>query len=197
MSNVTYEANPAHLLFPLMLMFLAAVLLTYSSILAAALFVISIVASIWMLIAGLYQVRIAYNYSIVAIAEQVKSMDPERYRALGIAIPELRVYPSVEGPVLLMEDTEIRLDSFVQFMNDSDEYQFAPQRLYGDGTLMRRQWFMAVNWLVKRGHLIESSASGSHTYLWRSGRRTQVMREYLNKIPEPLPNLNDEEELRA
>lgn len=187
-----YIARPHHMLWPTAFLIGGCLLLDKSIWMGRAIIVVGILLAVWIFIAGLWDAKTRYNASIAAVAHEIKDMDPERYRALGIRIPELHIYASHEGPIEYLEDTEIRMDLARQFLRDSDEYQFAPERLYGEGTRMRRQWQLLKDWLIEQGYLINNSAAGNHTWLWRTGRRSVFMRHYLGEDPLAVADLNQE-----
>ena len=185
-----YIPKPAHLLFPVLLLIAGSLLIVDFFSISIGLWFLGTLAALWIFIAGLWKSRADYNYSIVAVAHEIKEMNPDQWQALGISFPELRIRWDGK-PINYIEDTDIRLENFQRFLDDSDDMQFAPERLYGDGTQMRRQWMMCRDYLIERNFLIENSASGNHSWLWRTGRRRQLINMYFQQ-PIILKDMNEE-----
>jgi hypothetical protein len=148
--------------------------------------------TLWILIAGLWETKRTYNDSLADVARAIAQLDPSRWSALGIKFPELRIRFQGE-PVTYFEDTDILHKCLVQFLEDSDDVSFAAERLYNDTDQIRdmlgltreqvrEQWRMAVEFLTVQKHLIENSASGNRTYLWRTGRRQMLMDKYVRSM---------------
>lgn len=188
-----FTPRPEHLLWPAFFIVAGSLLLHNIGLMAIGLFILGVLAVIWIVIAGLWIAKAAFNESVAAVAHEIKDMDPEQYRALGLQIPELHIYPARGEPVAYLEETEIRMDLVRMFIADSDEYQFAPERLYGEGTRKRRQWAMLRDWLIDNNYVIDNSNAGNHSWQWRSGRRALFMRNYLGQDPLSMLNLNEEE----
>jgi len=174
---MNYTAKPIHLLFSVLLYAAGSMLMIQFFWFSIGLWFLGTLAAIWIFIAGLWQSKSDYNLSLARVAEQIRMMNPEQWNALGIRYPELRI--KFHGkPIQYLEDSDIRLECFQKFLDDSDEYQFAPERLYGDGTQLRNQWRMSRDWLIGKGFIIDNSAAGNHTWLWRTGRRQQLISMY-------------------
>jgi hypothetical protein len=144
-------------------------------LLGVALYGLGGMAALWILYTGTLQARTNYNQSMVSVAEAISQLSPDQWQALGIAFPHLRVRWHGK-PIEYIDDTDIRLDAFERFMHDSNELEVAPQRLYGDGTLLRRQWHLWIAYLQANDYIIANSASGNHSHLWRGGRYLQLKR---------------------
>ena len=186
---MNYSPKPIHLIFAALFFIAGSWSIADSFWLAIGLWSLGSLAGIWIFLAGLWQVKSDYNYSLVEVARQIREMQPEQWQALGIRYPELRIRWRGK-PIAYLEDSDIRVEDLQRFVDDSDEYQFAPERLYGEGTRTRAQWKLCRDWLIDQHFLIDNSAGGNHSWLWRSGRRGQLISMYL--IPElKLKNLND------
>lgn len=185
-----YIPKPWHFLFPVLLFAAGSLLLIDMFWMSIGLWLLGTLAATWIFIAGLWKSRADYNYSIVAVAHEIKEMNPEQWQALGIRFPELRIRYHGK-PISYIEDTDIRSEWMKQFLDDSDEYQFAPERLYGEGTQARKQWMLVRDFLISEGYLIDQSAAGNHSWLWRTGRRRQLLTMYFDQ-PLVLQNLNEE-----
>jgi hypothetical protein len=187
-----YTAQPHHLLWPVM--FFTGGTLAWLRFdeaawgwLGLALYGIGILATLWIVFAGVLDARSEFNISMVSMAKAISELSPDQWQALGIAFPHLRVRWHGK-PIEYIDDTDVRLDAFEIFMRDSNEYETAPQRNYGDDTLLRRQWHLWIAYLKANDHIIADSASGNHSYLWRGGA-FQHLRKFL-KMP-VLVDLNE------
>jgi hypothetical protein len=186
---MNYSPKPLHLLLPALLYAAGSMLIIQFFWFSIGLWFLGCLAALWIFISGLWQAKTDYNFSLAEVAKQIREMNPEQWQALGIRYPELRIRWHGK-PIAFLEDTDIRIDYLQKFIDDGDEYQFAPERLYGDGTQLRNQWRMTRDWLIEKQFVIENSASGNHSWLWRSGRRGQLISMYLRE-DSALQNLND------
>lgn len=184
-----YSPRPLHFFLPALFFIAGAVTMIHSAGLGLAFWWLGLLASLWIFFIGIWQARSAYNSTLSDVAREVRLMNPEQYDALGIHFPELRIHYHGK-PVSYLEDTSVRMEHFKKFLEDSDEVQFAPERLYGDGTQMRRQWTLCRDWLIEMDFLIQNSAAGNHSWLWRTGRRSQLFSMYFSQ-PLELIDLNE------
>lgn len=187
-----YTPKPHHLLWPTAF-FIGGTLAWIDAawtMTGLALYSLGGLSALWIFYVGTLQARSDYNHSMVSMAEAISKLSPDQWQALGIAFPHLRVRWHGK-PIEYVDDTDIRLEAFERFMQDSNEYQVAPERTYGDGTLLRRQWFLWIAWLKTQKFLIDDSASGNHSYLWRGGAFQQC-KKYLR-----MPMLVDLNEMEA
>lgn len=176
-----YHAKPHHFILSALMVWGGSALIVSNPIAAFIIIGIGIESAIWIYSIGHYTARQELNESIDRIAEKLLLLDSEKLRALGIAFPELRVYPGKQGPHYTIEDTGIPIEILRQFMDDSDPYQFAPVRNYGDGTRDRKNNQKVAGFLLERGHLQPDSASGNHGLLWYAGHYEFVKNSYLNE----------------
>ena len=149
--------------------------------LCIGLFIIAFMNGFWIVIAGLWSNKIAYNESLNELVNSMREMPSEHWKALGLNFPELRIHVENSQPVQFIEDTDLRLDYFQRFMNDSDNYQTAAMRLYGDKTIARSQYSEWIGFLKFKEAIIENSASGNHSYLWRTGKKQWLEQCYLGR----------------
>ena len=150
-----YIPKPIHFLFSALLFAAGSLLITEFFWMSIGLWFLGTLAALWIFIGGLWLSKALYNYSIVAVAHEIKEMNPEQWQALGIRFPELHIH--YEGSAIsYLENTSIRMDHFERFINDSDDIQFAPERLYGEGTRDRHQWMMCRDYLIQQGYLMRT-----------------------------------------
>lgn len=175
-----YIPRPWHLFIPALICFCGSAASAWYPWLGAALMLIGVLGALWIMAAGAWEAKASYNSSLARVAEAIKDLNPDQWQAIGIRFPELRVRYQGQ-PVRYLEDTEIRMEAFERFMADSSTDAVAPQRYYGDGTALRRQWHAWIGWLTRQGYIIPNSASGNHSLLWRPGRHQQLMQMYLSE----------------
>jgi hypothetical protein len=113
----------------------------------------------------------------------IASADSEARSFLSMEWPELGVMDvEIKPSVYILNhgmNTNILLECFQRFLQDSDEREFADVRRYNeDKTLqelmgmsrqaIRVQWDLSTRHLVKKGFIYPNSAQGSHSFLWVS-----------------------------
>lgn len=121
-------------------------------------------------------------------------VDSQTRQFLSIEWPELGVEFGVEPIFYLLDNsmnTNILLDFFRKFLMDSSENEFVDVRNYNDDKylqqqfnvsrdMVRKQWQLATQLLLRKGYLLYGSMRGSHSYQWKTkGHYKQLVRQYV------------------
>lgn len=130
--------------------------------------------------------RIAFYRTASNFAEQLSHLDQDQWQALGIAFPVLRIHWNGQ-PLQLLEDSDITIQEFRRFMEDSDFRQISAERNWSSGR-DRRTWLRIKSWLELKEYIHPVSAAGNHSWLWRGNIYMHLKERYLGA--EPLRNLN-------
>ena len=140
---------------------------------------------IWIL---LFQEAANEKYrTITAFGNMLAKLDPDQWSALGIAFPHIRIKWTGK-PLKFFEDTDITLEDFECFMQDSDGRQISPERNWANGP-DRRKWQMIKDWLEAKEYIYSQSASGNHSWLWRGDMYRILWQHYIQS--EGIPNLTE------
>lgn len=148
-------------------------------------------------LSDLWERSTADNYSRADLAEKraefansIANLSPEDKQILGIEWPELDIEFNGK-PTICLRGTNILLQCFQKFIEDSTDTDFASERLYNDDKFLqetlamsrdavRHQWHLTVAYLSDptRGFLTRDSAAGSHSYKWMKGGRKRMLQWY-------------------
>ena len=152
---------------------------------AVVLFVITI---------GFVEARADLIYSAARMAEAIKDLDPDRYRALGVVVPYIRNFATKDnGPLQMVENRSLRLATLREILEHSNNFEIMDQRGFAEKeTVKRREWLEASRLMIERGYLIENSAVGSHSYLWHTGGLEACWLAYFGEMPFNVEELEDE-----
>lgn len=120
--------------------------------------------------------RAVFYSSLTGFARELAALDPDQYGALGIRFPMLRLRWRGK-PVLTVEDSDVTLEHFEIFMQDSNFQQIAPERIWNTSVRPRPVWMKLRSWLEKNEYIYRESAAGSHSWLWR-GNAYHTLREH-------------------
>lgn len=126
-----------------------------------------------------------------AFADQLSRLDADQWQVLGIRFPVLRIHWQGK-PVQLFEDTGVRLEYFIQFMDNSNAKYVSPERNWANGP-RRRTWQQLMTWLETNNFVYPDSASGNRSWLWR-GNAYDILRErymYSNAKVAEMPEAED------
>jgi hypothetical protein len=147
---------------------------------------------IWLQIAGLLSwscIVLIYARLIIDTRKQMfyvqkewlselRQMDPEQWRALGlINIPFINI--TWEGETMLIWEGTVSMKYFEHFMHTSNDSQTSPKGEWNTKKYPERVWTLIYNRLVQLGFVIPDSAAGNHSYLWRPGMRAEAWARYL------------------
>lgn len=152
---------------------------------------------IWFGWMDLWEKSINDNYSKAtlasdraAFARSIVNLSPEDKQILGIEWPELDIEFNGK-PTICLRGTNILLQCFQKFIEDSTDTDFASERLYNDDKFLqetlamsrdavRHQWHLTVAYLADptRGFLTKNSAAGNHSYKWMKGGRRRMQQWY-------------------
>jgi len=164
---------------------------------AGILLTLAVVLLIWFGLADLWEKSINDNYSKAtlasdraAFARAIVNLSPEDKQILGIEWPELDIEFNGK-PTICLRGTNILLQCFQKFVEDSTDTDFASERLYNDDKFLqdtlamsrdavRHQWHLTVAYLADpgRGFLTKNSAAGNHSYKWMKGGRKRMLQWY-------------------
>jgi hypothetical protein len=150
---------------------------------AAALFIIiAVVVLFWL---GNRE-RIAFYDKLQDVAEAIRDLEPNQWQALGIAFPTLRIRWN-GTPLRYIEDTDITQEELERFIADSTDRQISPERNWSNGR-DRRTWLKIKTWLEGNEWIIEHSAAGSHSWLWKGNVYYTLRERYCDQ--KTFTNLN-------
>lgn len=194
---MTYNPRLSHAVFCLVF---GAVLIATSGLWFSGVAAVSIgaagfilcVYSIWIMIWLRNRESIEFYDSVTRLAEQLTHLDVDQWNALGIRFPTLRIQYNGE-PVLMVENSGVRLDDFERFMNDSNARYVSPERNWSQGR-KRRAWHQIMKWLEINQYIYPDSAAGSHSWLWRGNSYNLLIDRYITPHVR-VGNLNAQEEI--
>lgn len=110
--------------------------------------------------------RATFYRSVIDVGEMLMKLDRDQWGALGISFPTLRIrYRHVVR--VCIEDTDITIEDFERFMQDSNTRYISPERNWANGR-GRAKWLEIKTFLQTEGFIYESSAAGQHSWLWRA-----------------------------
>lgn len=174
-----YSAKIWHYALPLGLLAVMMVVLPKApdSLAGWALFVIAMILGAIVLPVTLVMGAQAGVYEQLArVSEDVLKMTPEQLEMLGNKIPHVRLR-RVDGALKwFFEDTDVSLENFREFVNNSDTKEIFEMRATSGE--QRRQWLEFVRWCEVNGYLIPNSESGNHSKLWYDGKYTLLRAVY-------------------
>lgn len=135
------------------------------------------------------QERREFYDTVARFAAEIKDMDEDRWQALGIRFPQLRV--RWRGtPIVFFEDTAATFDDFERFMRDSDLREISPERNWSNGP-ERRRWKAIKDWLEAKQYIYPQSASGNHSWLWRGDMHQVLWQRYIATYDLGIVDLNE------
>ena len=174
-----YTPRVSHFFVPLCMAAIGGVFL-YSGWIVMAWLVFSLTAlsGLFIFWIGWLQTRAEFMRSVASPAHELQTLNPEQYRALGIRVPELRVYSSGTEPIIMVEDRNLKYEFLRELLIACDDKQFVPSSRYDKETVDLKQWKEAANLLMERGYLIVGSAAGNHTLFWHNGGRAACIAAY-------------------
>jgi len=126
-------------------------------------------------------------------AMTLSGLDAKALDFLAIEWPELGLEFGIEPRIYILENgmnTKIYLPCFQKFLEDSSEQEFADVRKYNDDKylqqtfglardVVRKQWQLATQLLLRKEYLMHGSMAGSHSYQWKSkGHYRKLARQY-------------------
>jgi hypothetical protein len=164
----------------------------YSAVIGGLLFWIFAVVVMGLLV---LEGRRQFYETISHVAEQISKLDPDRWQALGIQFPQLRVKWTGE-PITFFEDTGATYIEFERFMQDSDGRTISPERNWSTGP-ERRRWQMIKDWLESRQYIYAESAAGNHSWLWRGDMYRILWQRYINAHDHVISDLNEVERVQV
>lgn len=152
------------------------------------------------------------QYRTYLVSERTKfalslnGLDAKALDFLSVEWPELGVEFGNEPQVFILHhgnNTGVNLTFFQKFLADSNAHEFADLRKYNSDKylqetfgvareMVRKQWRLSVDYLLRIEYLMHGSMAGSHTYLWKSkGHYRKIARKYM--ITPIVPNVGEEE----
>lgn len=161
-------------------------------------------------LSDLWERSTADNWSRADLAEKralfassIANLSPEDKQILGIEWPELDIEFNGK-PTICLRGTNILLQCFQKFVEDSTDTDFASERMYNDDKFLqetlamsrdavRHQWHLTVAYLADptRGFLTKNSAAGNHSYKWMKGGRKRMLQWYGSVRAENYVNLEE------
>jgi hypothetical protein len=131
-----------------------------------------------------------------SFASTYAKLDEEARAALGFKFPELR-YRMRRGQVgEYFEDTSATIEQFRLFLKTSNDKYISPERDWNSKEMPRGVWMDIKEWLEGEGYILEDSAAGSHSWLWKGNAYRHLM-AYWMAGGRRLRNLNDGEVVYA
>lgn len=143
--------------------------------LMAALFLWLLAGAVLALL--ILEARRQFYETVSHFASELAKLDPDRWQALGIQFPQLRIRYRGET-LVFFEDTAATFTDFERFMRDSDLREISPERNWSNGP-ERRRWAEIKNWLEGRKYIYPQSASGNHSWLWRGDMYRVLWQRYI------------------
>jgi hypothetical protein len=123
--------------------------------------------------------------------EQLRQMDPEQWRALGLINPPV-INVTWEGETVIVWEGVVPMKYFDHFLRTSNDSQTSPKRDWNTKEYPERMWISIYERLVQLGYVIPDSADGNRSYRWRTGMCGEAWRRYLtpdlHEIPSPTRN---------
>jgi len=127
-------------------------------------------------------------------ASKLDRMAPDRFAALGIAFPNVRLKWTGSKAELYYEDTNVPFRYFDRFLAGSDSRQVFPKRYCREGHLPEWAWDEILINLQERGYVVPDSAAGSHSWLWVNATAYErVMKHYRDFLSFVVGRLNRQE----
>lgn len=94
------------------------------------------------------------------------ALSDEARAAMAFQFPALR-YRIRRGKVReFFEDTNVPIEQFRLFLQDSNRKYIAPERNWNTAERPRAAWTEIKEWLESGEHILPDSAAGSHSWLW-------------------------------
>lgn len=131
------------------------------------LFVVCVLACLAILVVMIWEQSESHLATLGKSAVSINEMAPDRFIALGISLPKVRATWTGSEAILYFDDTDVPMLYFKMFMDGSDKQQIFPERDCREGGMPLGFWKMIRLNLESRGLVIERSAAGSHSWLWR------------------------------
>ncbi len=144
-------------------------------------------------------------------AMSLSGLDTKALDFLSVEWPELGIEFGIEPRIYILDgngnNTGVYYPCFQKFLADSSEHEFADVRKYNDDKYLqetfglareavRKQWQLAVQFLLRKEYLMPGSMAGSHSYQWKSkGHYRKLARQYA--IAPNVANLNSEQKAES
>jgi hypothetical protein len=107
--------------------------------------------------------------TIYAQTEKIKAMSqltPEQWREMGLTNPPMLRVKWEGEPVYKVDDSDILLDDFIRFLQDSNRIQTSPYRNWQKNTREKTAWQNIYAYLVSRRMVVPDSDAGNHSIKW-------------------------------
>lgn len=121
-----------------------------------------------------------------SFARTFATLDEEGRAAFSFQFPTMR-YRIRRGRVREMfEDTQVTMEQFRLFLQDSTRRAIAPERNWNSTERPRAAWLEVKDWLETNDYILPDSAAGSHSWLWYGNSYDHLMAYWMSgrKVPD-------------
>lgn len=131
------------------------------------------------------------NHRVAVMTEFIREfgkLDDEARAAVAFEFPSMR-YVMKAGKVReYFEDTNVPMDMFIAFLQTSNERYTSAERDWSTGDKPRWAWKEIMEYLHRKGYVIEDSYAGNHSWMWRGSSYKHLTAYWLKG--RKLQNLN-------
>jgi len=136
----------------------------------------------------IYDVRENQYHIQLRVIEALTNADAEARNAIGVKLPQFN-FVYCEEPGIFWQDTDVPYQIFKEFLQESSDQHTAPERDWkARGVVYHRYWMQIYNKLVEMGLVLEQSAAGSHSQLWKGSGYKRAW-SYWGRLPGQLKEL--------
>jgi hypothetical protein len=107
-------------------------------------------------------------------------LDDEGRAAVAFTFPTMR-YRMRKGVVREMfEDTSVTIEQFRLFLKTSNDRYISPRRDWVNADMPQAAWEEIKLWLEEHDYIIQDSAAGSHSWLWKGQAYQHLMAYWMS-----------------
>jgi hypothetical protein len=189
------DIHPGHFVVPACLI-AAGVLLSYvpkyGMYAMFAMSGIALVTTTYICVAGLWEAKESYWYSLAAVIKGLPDLTPQEKEALKLYAPEIGFILQAGAPVLVLATGSVcPAEFFIEYLDKSNpQTTWAKRDIEGtdnNSREVRRRMHDDLSHHLFRAGYLTSHPAGSDSWMWRPGG----WRELHSKFVGNLPNLND------